>query len=367
VSLATRCSACSTVFRVQKDQLKASEGWVRCGRCGTVFSALEGLFDLEREAHSGPMPLQGSTPIAPPAAASAPTLARTPVPSPPPPSPPPAAPPPAIAAPPSTGEMRRARSSGAMPLDETPLHDPDADRAADRAASLAPFRALQSSRHDDDDDADEAALSILEHSGSHTLDESRPHTDSGSFGPISRSSLPPASNLPSFAREADGVAHWKRQRPVVRRLTIAAAIALPLLLAAQVALFNRNLVAARWPASAEVLRAVCAPLGCTVEAPRLLDAMTVESSGLTRIDGTALYRLQVAIRNRAAWPVAMPAFDLTLTDTRGEVVSRRVLRAADFAGSAPAELGANTEWSAQATLDVGERRVTGYTIDLFYP
>ncbi len=53
MSLATRCSACSTVFRVQKDQLKASEGWVRCGRCGTVFSALEGLFDLEREAHSG--------------------------------------------------------------------------------------------------------------------------------------------------------------------------------------------------------------------------------------------------------------------------------------------------------------------------
>ena len=53
MSLATRCSACSTVFRVQQDQLKASEGWVRCGRCGTVFSALEGLFDLERESNSG--------------------------------------------------------------------------------------------------------------------------------------------------------------------------------------------------------------------------------------------------------------------------------------------------------------------------
>jgi hypothetical protein len=104
-----------------------------------------------------------------------------------------------------------------------------------------------------------------------------------------------------------------------------------------------------------------------VQAPRVLDAMTVESSGLSRIDGTALYRLQVAVRNRAAWPVAMPSFDLTLTDTRGEIVSRRVLSAADFAGAAPNELGANAEWAAQATLDVGERRVTGYTIDLFYP
>ena len=47
MSLATRCTACGTVFRVVQDQLKVSEGWVRCGRCDEVFNALEGLFDLE--------------------------------------------------------------------------------------------------------------------------------------------------------------------------------------------------------------------------------------------------------------------------------------------------------------------------------
>jgi predicted Zn finger-like uncharacterized protein len=46
-SLATRCSACGTVFRVVPDQLRVSEGWVRCGRCSQVFSALESLVDLE--------------------------------------------------------------------------------------------------------------------------------------------------------------------------------------------------------------------------------------------------------------------------------------------------------------------------------
>src|SRR5688572_24142548 len=49
MSLATRCSVCQTVFRVVQDQLKVSEGWVRCGRCAKVFNAFEGLFDLERE------------------------------------------------------------------------------------------------------------------------------------------------------------------------------------------------------------------------------------------------------------------------------------------------------------------------------
>ena len=50
MSMATRCVACGTIFRVVQDQLKVSEGWVRCGRCDEVFNALEGLFDLERES-----------------------------------------------------------------------------------------------------------------------------------------------------------------------------------------------------------------------------------------------------------------------------------------------------------------------------
>lgn len=56
MSLATSCPSCGTVFRVVQDQLKISEGWVRCGHCQEVFNALEGLFDLARRdtnTHSG--------------------------------------------------------------------------------------------------------------------------------------------------------------------------------------------------------------------------------------------------------------------------------------------------------------------------
>lgn len=49
MSLATRCTHCGTIFKVVQDQLKVSEGWVRCGRCNEVFNALPTLFDLERE------------------------------------------------------------------------------------------------------------------------------------------------------------------------------------------------------------------------------------------------------------------------------------------------------------------------------
>jgi predicted Zn finger-like uncharacterized protein len=338
VSLATRCSACSTVFRVQQDQLKASEGWVRCGRCGTVFSALEGLFDLERESNSGLMPLEPPPGAAlkpkPPIATSAtyyhdddddvsaadeaPVLLR--------------------ADPPARGQV------------DVPLGD-FAASSADQAASAASFTASYHDPHDDDDDA--AAL-LTEHSGHHTtFDESAPVYTG------------PAPLAPSFVREADRAARW--ELAVVRRLIIAAALALPLLLGVQVALHHRDLVAARWPGSVEPLRALCAPLHCGLQAPRSLDAVSVESSGLTRVDGAPLYKLQVAVRNRAGWAVAMPSLDLTLTDPRGEVVTRRVLRAAELGNAAPEALAPGAEWSALATLDVGDRRVTGYTIDLFYP
>jgi predicted Zn finger-like uncharacterized protein len=347
MSLATRCSACSTVFRVQQDQLKASEGWVRCGRCGTVFSALEGLFDLERESNSGLMPLEP-----PPGAAPKP---RPPI---------------AMAPPADVGAVAyfhddtdddEASAADEAPLASVPARaepplravappDDFAASSADQAAAAASFTAT---RHDERNEDDDAAL-LTEHSGHHTtFDESAPVYTG------------PAPLAPSFVRDADRAARW--QRPVVRRLTIASALALPLLLGAQVALHHRDLVAARWPGSGDVLGALCAPLKCSVQAPHSLDAVSVESSGLSRVEGAPLYKLQVAVRNRANWAVAMPALDLTLTDPRGEIVTRRVLRAAELGGAAPEALAAGAEWSALATLDVGERRVTGYTIDLFYP
>lgn len=39
MSFITRCPSCGTAFRVVSDQLRISEGWVRCGHCQHVFDA----------------------------------------------------------------------------------------------------------------------------------------------------------------------------------------------------------------------------------------------------------------------------------------------------------------------------------------
>ena len=45
MKLVTRCPACGTAFRVQRDQLAAHFGTVRCGKCGSVFNGVAALLD----------------------------------------------------------------------------------------------------------------------------------------------------------------------------------------------------------------------------------------------------------------------------------------------------------------------------------
>jgi predicted Zn finger-like uncharacterized protein len=45
MNLVTRCPACGTAFRVQRDQLAAHFGTVRCGKCGSVFNGVAALVE----------------------------------------------------------------------------------------------------------------------------------------------------------------------------------------------------------------------------------------------------------------------------------------------------------------------------------
>ncbi|MDP2016584.1 zinc-ribbon domain-containing protein, partial [Hydrogenophaga sp.] len=65
MSFTTRCPACGTMFKVVPDQLKISDGWVRCGHCADVFDAT-----LYLQTWEAPAPEPQLVPAAAPAAAS---------------------------------------------------------------------------------------------------------------------------------------------------------------------------------------------------------------------------------------------------------------------------------------------------------
>jgi predicted Zn finger-like uncharacterized protein len=386
MSLATRCTSCGTVFRVVQDQLKVSEGWVRCGRCQAVFSALEGLFDLDREVL--PEWDDRATVEAPQATSRAP-------------------------AEPSTAGDAPFRAEGAVAeIDGVPAHIEDRPSAfevegaspSDEGVSLAADAAVESN-------ADDAQALGAEGTPSTRGELLADPIDAHLFGPRPRAesapkpagqvdardrhefsdarfdsdlfeenasaaesevvetvadsaALPLESTIrPEFIRRADRRARW--QTSPLRGLLLAGCVASALLLVLQAGHHFRDTAAARWPALRPVLAGWCRLADCALDAPRRIDDVQLENTALARAVGMDAFVLSVQMRNRGPFTLTLPSVDLILTDGNGRLVARRALSPRDFRASSVIPAGA--EVPLQLTLATGKAQVAGYTVEIFYP
>lgn len=354
MSLATRCPACGTVFRVVQDQLRVSDGWVRCGRCAEVFNAVENLVDLEVE--TPPVRSAGSSlhrdrvmeDLARVAGQAAPSSTRSPTPS----SPTYAAPP----MPPLTPPLTSTLTSPTSWSDEG---NADSSAPTNPAAAAVPTSAPATTAAPGSLHAAPATPGVdLDPDPDSDLEDSHP----------AELAAEPAADLraepPPFVRQAERAARWRTSR--YRAMLAIAVLLAGSALVLQVAMAYRDLIAARWSGLRPPLALLCSWAGCQIEPPRQVNALVVDSSGLLRVDMTSTYRLSVVLRNRAEIELALPAVDLTLTDARGELIARRVLDASEM-GAGQRSLPARGELSLQALLTVGDRAVSGYTIEVFYP
>lgn len=92
MSQTTRCPSCTTIFKVVPDQLRISDGWVRCGQCEQIFDAAEHLQpvpqppllpDMAFDSLRSPVALVPRTPEVPQTwGAAAPMQPQPPVPAP---------------------------------------------------------------------------------------------------------------------------------------------------------------------------------------------------------------------------------------------------------------------------------------------
>jgi hypothetical protein len=74
----------------------------------------------------------------------------------------------------------------------------------------------------------------------------------------------------------------------------------------------------------------------------------------------------VTLRNRGSTALALPSIDLGLTDAAGQLVARRMLAPGEWRVAAPT-IQAGAELPLQLLLTAGSARVTGYTVEIFYP
>ncbi|MGI4779599.1 MAG: DUF3426 domain-containing protein [Janthinobacterium lividum] len=354
MSLATRCPACGTIFKVARDQLRISDGWVRCGRCSEVFDGNESLDGTNTE--------KGTAVVAPAETTfDFPDLATFPG-----------------ARFPSSSEEAFAPKS--EPVGEQPADEPVASTAHEgmepvpapwlgqwpslelqpgvQALAPAPAEIVPPPASAPGKPFDAALASALAEPAASLLAASEPGTpaEHGGFASLEQRDGP--------------VKRWLRRLPGFDRLPLRTiSVGALVLLAAQSIYHSRDALAAHQPALQPALAAMCSISGCQLSALRRIDAFTIDGTSFARDPSGEGYQLMFSVRNRAAMPLAMPAVEVTLLDTQEQAVVRRVLLPADF--GAAEVLPANTTRSVMLPLALSDApalpAVAGYGIAAFYP
>lgn len=404
MSFATRCTACGTIFRVVQDQLRVSDGWVRCGRCNEVFNAGEQLFDLEREAPppwppvpAQPAPqdedLQLDEPAAPQHPAphtrsgstehevwADPDRRHAELPEPP--APPPG--PPASRfeeeAPISEfeSEHRRDPTWSPPPLPEDPRsHLPEprglmAEQGPAPQPDILTFEGIErpdvvlspglsrAAAKQGKESPSKGVVASLAQNVRSMGQALRQRFKRG--GP--KQALATASATPSFVKHADSKARW--QQPGVRLALGSACVLLAAGAAAQLSWHFKDALAAQSPQAQAFFSNLCTHVGCELEPWKRLDGLSVDSSALTQAGVGNSYKLSLNLRNKSDWPLAMPWVELSLTDLSGNQVARRDLTPADFELKSKV-LPARSEQTMQVVFSTGSAKVSGYTVELFHP
>lgn len=299
------------MFKVVPDQLRISQGWVRCGQCEEVFDASTHLVDVLTD---GAAPTQEAT------QAGATEVNDE------------------AARPPSAGD-----DHSAHPLTESDVEPVAIEPVLEEFRVLDDADALSQSFSGDASDVD-----ILIASDTVGLQAGAPDV--------------------SFVRGgATSDAFW--QRPRVRATLWLTSFVLCVGLLMQVIVHERDRIAALEPGLKPLAEAVCVLAQCTISPLRQIDSVVIESSSFNKIRADA-YRLNFTLKNTAPIHLALPAIELSVTDSQEQAIMRRVFMPGEF-GIRTAVLPGGTESSGSIALSIKTNgnadRVAGYLIRTFYP
>ncbi len=346
----TRCPNCETVYRVTPQQLQASSGQVRCGRCREVFDAFSTLSaqlpvsgvvsddtftatQTSRWAHVALREMSAAQPDV-----------RT-----------------ASSAPAAVQALPASPMPAAAP-DAAPTAPARADEASKAAASSAPEESAPSAPEQIPSAPSERAVVTVTASNAPPATEGRP-VAVGEARPQPRVeddlSLPDA--LFEGTPEMSG-------RLRVWKLANAGLAALAL---GQVAWLFASAIANNVPPLREPLEAFCRWSGCFVALPRLPDQLFIEASDLQLLDAARPNEvvLTATIRNRAPVAQALPLLELTLTGAANQTAARKVFfpeQYLDRGMDAARGIGANQEIAIRLYLNTSEVQASGYRLYLFF-
>jgi predicted Zn finger-like uncharacterized protein len=334
MALATTCPQCKTSFKVVPDQLKLRRGLVRCGVCQHVFSGIDFISQM--------LPVK-----------------------------------------PASIETEQPNSSDHRSPDENASNNvPDVAANEDHLNTaffipdtvLAPTTKMMMAAFEERLNSDP---------GSNTLQSSSKPPQSISLREdekVLHKASPKSSLFDQSERaEPEAISFFSTDEKKFRfkgfssRSSVMLAlvcIGLLVVLSLQLLLGARHSLAANYPNFAPTLEAMADVVGLKVEPPRTLDSLTIESFELQAAASPNIFSVSAILRNSSAHVVRWPAIELTLTDSAGTLLLKKVLLPAEYLPPAQAEkLGFKPqgELPIKLALEVKDINPSGFSAALFYP
>jgi len=346
----TCCPACETRFRVTPEQLKVRSGKVRCGKCQTIFNALDSLLEATAQATATP-PATASPPVA--AAAGKPTAhpAATPVPA------RSASPSPIARGPSMPAPSGLSALPDTLPPPAAPVTPVPPATAGGAVAQIDAAPRADTGGEPDVVETPPCPEEVRDAAITHGLVAVRETSEIPGYNKWAEGAL----TAPVALAEPPKTTRWP---------AVLATLLLLLALAGQAAYHFRSELAIAAPTLRPLLDSACAALACDIPLPRHTDQVSIEASDLQAdpAQGGALV-LTATLKNRAPYAQAWPLLELTLTDVQDSAVLRRVLSAADYlpAKADPTLFPPNGEVAVRLWLGAKEVGAAGYRLYVFYP
>jgi len=346
MALATKCPQCGSLFRVVADQLKLRGGLVRCGQCRTVFDAIGSLTYVDEGTLTPTGAVSAGSATSGPAttAVSAPTRGRTPR---------------DTRTSKALGPTTTLRIAPGLAPVATISSLPPLALSPAASSSEPPARSKRRKDRIEDLALSEAGVPTLLAPGA-----TRPRADTEQAPSAEGieviempaiaepSAEPAATEEPAFIRAS--------RRAPRRGFSIVFSVGVMLLVliaAAQLAVIFRADLLARVPASRPVLAQLCEAFGCTLGWSTQPDQLAVIGSELQALPGVDVLELTATVRNRASFTQALPALEVTLTDTRNQPIARKVFTPADYLAAAG---------EPRTRIDQGLAAGADFTIRVFF-
>jgi predicted Zn finger-like uncharacterized protein len=359
----TRCPGCATVFRVTPAQLALREGQVRCGHCRAVFDANDHRIALdatlgddtgmpdEIAAGRPTVTLRSADALQP---VDAPAAAGVPGPD---------APKDAVDTAKDVLDAPKDVADTAKDVLDAPKDVADTAKDAVNAVDVA-----KDAMHASKDAADASKDAV-------DRPKDAPNTpNDAAHAPAPHGATAISQPIDIGALDRSGRFEWKPKKPLRERpkaLYVMATAVLLALIGVQAVAEYRDVLAAHVPSTRPLLQTACDLAGCSVGPLRDTAALSIDASDLQADPAhRGLLQLTATIRNRAAYAIAWPWLELTLTDASDRVVARRAFPPAEYAAEAAnsvAGIAGNGEKLVTLFLDASATSQAGYRLYLFYP